>query len=271
LSISAPLATAIQNARLNAKFLSIADKLRKKKCDTAHWCEARLAWDVANEASLSVWELEDHSRGENLVTRGIRLEPTGNEIVPTLAEWDKDNSPETLEIVRIAIWPPKFFDDPEAARVIEMHDDYLVPLFWLSPARLLARADSEGIRRPRSDWGYDLIYARRYKDPNATDEIPIDHERPLRFVNDNRGKVPKRKYDEDRPDAYANDLWGYGAAPADYRRHDTHPSAEFSTLLKRPDILFAVDAYAMRCAGLLDDVTSTLNERYGLCDDWLSQ
>jgi hypothetical protein len=269
---SDPLIAGIRQARENGQIVTVAHRLRSTKREIRRWCESRLEWDAHNDFSISVWELEDYTHANESLTRRILVKPTEKdkstekekptekEIARSIPEWDGHNSPETLEIARIVIWPPDYFQNPDAGRLIELHEDCLIPLFWLSPEKLVSSRDREGNRQPRKRWGYDLIYARKY--PGRADP-----EFPLRHVNDENGAVAIPTQSLGR-DAWANDLWGVNGAPAYFRKHEAHLSAEFSVLLRRSDILFAVDAYALYHAGALDEATPTLTRRHD-DDTWL--
>jgi hypothetical protein len=51
-------------------------------------------------------------------------------------------------MARIVYWPLSDFDTIYALRVIEFHEDFHVPLFWLSPEHLLGKND-----KPRKQIG----------------------------------------------------------------------------------------------------------------------
>jgi 3',5'-cyclic AMP phosphodiesterase CpdA len=260
---SVPLLDAIQSSRSNARALRIADEVRARKRNLGQWCESIIA-DPARGSSISVWGVEAE-RKEHTAPRTIVLQSTRNEIPQTVPDWDKVNSPDTLEIARVAIWPSHFFDTEDASRVIEFHEDCLVPLFWLDPKRLLSATGT-----PRKHWGYILIYARKHRDPDAAGEQFAPQRRALRYINDSEGVNPIQHFGQGKVDSYANDLWGPNGAPAHYRRNNTYLSAEFSTLLRRPDILFAIDAYALHRAGALVELGSSLNQIHRGCQAWLA-
>lgn len=252
-SFSKPLVEAINRARANAQALKIMKYLRDRReqlFNLGRWCESRLDLNVNSESSMSVWELEDYPQTNESLTRRILVKSTNNEIAHTVPEWDCCNSRETLEIARIAIWPAEYFEYPDAGRLIELHEDCLVPLFWLNPTKLMSSPDKTGKRGQRKQWGYDLIYARQYRNREGAIAQVLDL--PRRYINDKKGESPVLDKSPGR-EAYANDLWGDNGAPAYFRQYESRLSAEFSVLLRRPDILFAIDAYAMRRADMVSE------------------
>jgi hypothetical protein len=267
---SKPLLQAIKTSRSNGRVLSVAANLRGREGELGPGGAFGLNANPSNSGSVSTWEVDDYKTGEKSLTRRILLEPTNQEISYRLSNWTKGRSPDTLEIARIAIWPATFFDSDAACRVIQFHEDCLVPLFWLDPERLVSRPDKNGKRVQRASWGYILIYARKYRDlPGG--EVFVKRRRPLTFINDKEGLVPTHASERPgSPDAYDTDLWGSGA-PAHYRKNNLYLAAEFSALLRRPDIMFAIDAYGMHRAGLLAEVRTIFDRKHGDRDKWLNE
>ena len=133
------------------------------------------------------------------------------------------------EFPRILLWRAEDFDSPVAIQTIEFHENCAFPLFWLRPDALV----SAGRRTEREYIGHFTIVDSSRKDV-------------LSCWNDAKGNIPPKPRGGIQPNEVKS-LWH--DAPPRALEGDPHFIDEFVHLLRRPDIMFAADAWAMRKMG----------------------
>jgi hypothetical protein len=143
-----------------------------------------------------------------------------------------------LEFPRILLWDDDQFGEEQAFMCIEFHENCAFPLFWLRPNNLMGEKE-ETARKI----GYFLIFARYHSDEEWTD--PVKEAEWVWNMPD--GSVPDFKLTGKVKANEVRWIWK-NKPPASLERAPTLVD-EFMLLLKRPDILFAADAWAMWALG----------------------
>jgi 3',5'-cyclic AMP phosphodiesterase CpdA len=181
--------------------------------------------------------------------------------IPRSGDLNDIRRPEdSFELARILYWPLEDFDSGYALRVIEFHEDFHVPLFWLSPEWLRGR-----LGEPRKAIGTFLICE---KGPTTVKSIT--------YPSNIRGEAPTEHdvYPADKPnDAKAIQFWGAGAYPKVLHDSPNSGTLEMRALLRRPDILFASDVWALRKmhrGDSSDVIADYLAKKSEECKAWLA-
>lgn len=133
-----------------------------------------------------------------------------------------------FEFPRILLWEPEMFLRPDAIQCIEFHEYCGFPLFWIDPARLGTRYHE----------GHYNLFARALDEPRYCYYAARNNE--VGLIN------PPRDDSEFDPNS-TDPLWSMwrGSLPNGLSRTSSFV-AEFAWFLERPDICFAVDAWAAR-------------------------
>lgn len=127
------------------------------------------------------------------------------------------------EFPRLLLWSDECFDSPAALPCIEFHENCGFPLFWVRPQRL---ANSHNALR--REIGHYTI-------------VDCSEPRTQWDWNDAVGNKPRFEgFDSDRM------AWIWGQHPPTPLTRRRNCIDEFNYLLRRPDVMFAVDAWAMR-------------------------
>ncbi|MGH8488881.1 MAG: metallophosphoesterase family protein [Gammaproteobacteria bacterium] len=152
------------------------------------------------------------------------------------------------EFPRILLWKGEDFDSEEAIECIEFHENCAFPLFWIRPEML------RGTKGERKYIGhFTIVDANRAGVSSRWNDAQGDEPGEPTGWNPNKVKS----------------LWDN--APPHCLRDEPNLIDEFVHLLKRPDIMFAADAWAMRKMGAskwdalinhlnLIDLTAWMNE-----------
>lgn len=132
------------------------------------------------------------------------------------------------EFPRILLWTERDLDSPSAIECIEFHENCAFPLYWIRPDALKNRSGT----------------VRRYIGHFSIVDAAITE--VFGRWNDEKGNEPEGRPDEFYPDKVK---WLWHEAPPFALL--SYPSFidEFLHLLRRPDIMFAADAWAMRKIG----------------------
>lgn len=132
------------------------------------------------------------------------------------------------EFPRVLLWRAEDFDSAAAIETIEFHENCAFPLFWIRPEALV-NAEA-GVRQYV---GHFTIIDANKKEVSSR-------------WNDERGNTPPE------PEPYFDPSWVkslWHGAPPRALEGNPHFIDEFVHLLRRPDIVFAADAWAMRKMG----------------------
>jgi 3',5'-cyclic AMP phosphodiesterase CpdA len=275
--LSTSLHAAVTQALFGAAKIRVAGRVRENLANDDFTHEERVWIGESLEAlnaslagdSLSVW-----GRNATFIPYDEKIaEPVSEgSFMHTVVEgdaWDipvddeaagiRNQDESNFELARIAYWPIEDFDTDYALRVIEFHEDFHVPFFWLDPRFLLGRTN-----RPRKPIGTFVVCD---KGPEK-DTIQC-------YWNNIRGEAPKdRDVYETIPgdDSKAAQFWGSDSYPKILSNCPNSGSSEMRALLRRPDILFASDAWAL-CK--TNDTKKILEEylysRRGECQAWLQR
>lgn len=281
---SKPVYAAILQSLANAKSLNVSERIWQRQLPVNDEVVAFISsTHTQPKCSLSQWEgnpVIPVGTGATIGSEQIGLfrnqkislqfNCNNRDIPDTFSISEAEVYPEEpFEIARILLWPMEYFRSEDALQFIELHEESFIPLFWIDPTRLKSRVNTF-----RNEIGYALLYAYKFKD-FRTKEKPILQSEPQVFLNNASGEalIPAELIHLSRMGSLSSldsALWGQGGAPEYYRLRNRHLSAEFSSLLYRPDILLAVDAFAMIQTHHYDDVRNELASIYGWCDEWLT-
>tara|TARA_R110002049_G_scaffold145401_1_gene307744 strand:- start:61 stop:2313 length:2253 start_codon:yes stop_codon:yes gene_type:complete len=169
-----------------------------------------------------------------------------------------------LEIVRIALWNREWLDSSYAMSVIKFHEDFGVPFFWLDPTRL---KNQQGFLR--KNYGLMILYAT---DEEVNGKI-FQTRKPHVSYHDVNGQPLNFQHPlyEERVsggDYMSGPLWGPGLGPVEYGPRD-FGNKEFSLLLRRPDLMFAADAWILTRVGKSNDIDRRVKSMGESIDLWL--
>lgn len=149
------------------------------------------------------------------------------------------------EFPRILLWRAEDFDSAAAIETIEFHENCAFPLFWIRPEALVNAGRQKKLRQ---HIGHFTIIDANKKEVSSR-------------WNDDRGNTPPEPKSAFDP-SWVGSLWH--DAPPRALEGNPHFIDEFVHLLRRPDIMFAADAWAMRKMGT--DTWKKLIEHLGSID-----
>ncbi|AVP96497.1 hypothetical protein C7S18_04480 [Ahniella affigens] len=137
-----------------------------------------------------------------------------------------------MEFPRILLWDDREFEKRTSLECIEFHENCGFPLFWMCPDTLLGRT---GLGR--RDIGHFTVFAkvRGESDERIRAQEDVWNDKFGNEPADWRGHLGASKIEW---------LWGIDAYPRHLGPGDGLVD-EFVHLLRRPDIMFAADAWAM--------------------------
>ncbi|GAB5561918.1 MAG: hypothetical protein SynsKO_35650 [Synoicihabitans sp.] len=149
-------------------------------------------------------------------------------------EVNRKNISRLNESCRVLIWPLDEFDGEAAFRIVRLHEMMKVPLLWLDPDYLLSKNGNK-----RKEVGHFTILPAGAETHSRSNLTNVYGEHPR---EDELYCAPWG----DRVNNLGDCLWG-----GDLEVPDSLPSegcdalSEFQALVVRPDIMFAVDVWAL--------------------------